>query len=285
MGNEISKSAIIGDQVTLGNYNTIGDNVVLQGKITLGDCNQIHNNTRIIAGSVPIDIGDWNVFHNNMFISGEAGICIGHNCWFGQNTVLDGTGHLFIGHGVRIGMYSQIWTHVSSGEQIEGCTLLASRPTFIANEVWLVGSCTVGSGLTLGYRSICMTGSVITKNTLAEKVYGGSPARQLEKLSFYKTIFPEEKKSLIDTWITEYQIKNAEKRLSVCITKDISTIEDLISQEKLLFSLEDSKFGLNNKTTWFNLSDKTYTKKLTNLERSFYKFIFGNKARFLPKEE
>ena len=53
-----------------------------------------------------------------MLILAEEEMKIGHNCWFGQHTVLDATGGLEIHNGVRVGMFSQIWTHVASGEQI-----------------------------------------------------------------------------------------------------------------------------------------------------------------------
>jgi hypothetical protein len=36
--------------------------------------------------------------------------------------------------------------------------------------------------------------------------------------------------------------------------------------------------------TYFDVSSKTYTKRLTPLERDFIRFLQGNKARFLPVE-
>ena len=194
--NQIHPSAKIGENVVIGKYNFIGPNAVIEGfkesagQAILGDCNIINEGTRILAGHEGISIGDWNVFHNQMLVMGEGKMEIGHNCWFGQNTILDSSGGLKIGNGVRIGMYSQIWTHVASGELIEGCTLFGKRETIINDDVWLVGSCVVSSGVNLGRKSIFLIGSNVTKNTEEEKVYAGNPAKLMEKLNFYKsTIF------------------------------------------------------------------------------------------------
>ena len=139
--NQIHPSAKIGKNVILGKYNVIGENVVIEGfknakgVVSIGDCNIINEGTKILAGEEGINIGDWNVFHNNMLVMGEVQMTIGHNCWFGQNTILDSSGGLKIGNGVRVGMYSQIWTHVASGELIEGCTLFGKRETIINDDV------------------------------------------------------------------------------------------------------------------------------------------------------
>src|SRR5512137_2698302 len=210
-GNTIHPTAQIDDNVRLGSYNRIGQNVVLSGfkgnagsPITIGDCNDIHDGTRLLIGPGGCAIGDWNVFHNSMLVMGDGGLSIGHNCWFGQNTILDASGGLTIGNGVRVGMYSQIWTHVASGELVEGCTLFAHRPTLIADDVWLVGSCIVGSGLEIGRRTICLIGSLLTKSTPPGSVFGGSPARPLEGLNFYRQVSLEEKVEMMRGWATAF---------------------------------------------------------------------------------
>jgi acetyltransferase-like isoleucine patch superfamily enzyme len=210
-GNVVDESANISGNVELGNYNFIGKNVVIGGfkgredsAIRIGDCNYIHDNTRILMGPEGLSIGDWNVFHNTMLVMGKKRMEIGHNCWFGQNTILDSAGGLKIGNGVRVGMYSQIWTHVASGELIEGCTLFAMRPTEIDDEVWLVGSCIVGSGIKLGRRSTCLIGSLLTKDTEPGKVYGGSPAKLMEKISFWKEVTPDQKMEMMLDWVKQF---------------------------------------------------------------------------------
>ena len=52
-------------------------------------------------------------------------------------------------------------------------------------------------------------------------------------------------------------------------------------QERLVFGT--AKAGSDARTTWFDLARKTYTKRLTALERDFYRFIYDHKARFVPQ--
>jgi len=287
IGNIIDSSAFIDTNVVIGNYNYIGKNVVISGfkgkesKICIGDCNFIHDNTRILIGEEGLVIGDWNVFHNNMLILGEKRMEIGYNCWFGQNTIVDSTGGLTIGNGVRVGMYSQIWTHVGSGELIEGCTLFSDRKTIIEDEVWLVGSCIVASGLTLRYRSTCLIGSNLTKNTEPFCVYGGNPARLMDKLTFWKDISLFEKFQLMEKWVREFCSFNS---YTFLIDSDKSVIEILDNQStnKIYIGIDISLNIDNNGVSIFDLKTKKYNKRLSEIERKFYMYIFDHKARFTP---
>ena len=215
-----------------------------------------------------------------MLVMAEDHLLIGHNCWFGQNTILDGAGGLEIGNGVRVGMYSQIWTHVASGELIEGCTLFAKRETIIEDDVWLVGSCVVGSGIRLGYRSIALINSILTKNTLANRVYAGSPAKIMEKANFYQPISLDEKFEMLATWIKEF-VALQEEPIDLVVELDHITIKASNSKESVVFFKTKPK-ELQNSQSAFFLSDKTYIKTNTELQRKVYKYLYNNKARFLP---
>jgi acetyltransferase-like isoleucine patch superfamily enzyme len=282
VGNEVDPAAQIADGVIVGSYNRIGPGVVIQGfrghgaSVRIGDCNDIHANTRILAGPGGITIGDWNVLHNTMLVMANAGLTIGHNCWFGQHTILDGAGGLVIGHGVRVGMYSQLWTHVASGELIEGCTLFAHRPTEVEDDVWLVGSCIVGSGLRLGRRSICLISSNITKDTEPGRVYGGSPARLLEKLSFWKPLTLDEKMTMLAGWLEQFAAAQGDVR----VTQDAGHLVLEVPDGRAVFG--PGAAGDRTDTTYFDVEGKTYTKRLSSLERRVYRFLFDHKARFLP---
>lgn len=284
--NQIDISANISDNVILGKHNVIGKNVVIQGFkekggiIQIGDCNIINDNTRIVIGSGGLLIGDWNVFHNNMLVMGEKRMEIGHNCWFGQNTILDSTGGLIIENGVRVGMYSQIWTHVASGELIEGCTLFGERETLIQDDVWLVGSCIVSSGVTVGKRGVYLIGSNITKNTEPYRVYAGNPAKIMDKLSFYKEMELDEKLRMMHNWVVEFTLINPEYTYEK-LEKQI-IIKTNLSDEKLIILANNLTRDTNIGISYFSLSSKTYIKTLSELERNFYKFIYNNKARFIP---
>ena len=287
VNNIIAKSTTIPDFVEMGSYNRIGENVSIQAtrgaknpKLVVGDCNVINDNVKILVGDEGVVIKDWNVIHNDILIIGEGELKIGHNCWFGQNTVLDGSGGLFIGNGVRIGMYSQIWTHVASGEQIEGCVLFAKRSTTIQDDVWLVGSCVVGSGINLAKKTICLINSVVTKDSEEARVYSGSPAKLMEKANFYKKVTLHEKFDMMYNWAIQFALIHDNVKV-----KRIDENEILIQDncgEKIIFTSLNTLNKKDVNVTVFNMQTKTFEKKLTNLERTFYTFIYNNKARFTP---
>lgn len=278
--NQIDSSAKIHPNVVMGEYNKIGKNVVIEilgnnkeVAVNIGDNNIINDNTRIFIHG-KLEIGDWNVFHNDILIMAETDMKIGHNCWFGQNTILDAAGGLEIGNGVRVGMYSQIWTHVASGEQIEGCILYSKRKTIIEDDVWLVGSCIVGSGLHLGKRSIALINSVLTKDTEAGRVYAGSPAKLMEKANFYKEVTLPEKLSMLNVWAEEFCNENKEVELKKEEKQTILKTD----KDTMLFTIGEK----TNSPGVFFLTDKTYNKSNSELERRFYKYLYNNKARFIP---
>ncbi|RBW54256.1 hypothetical protein DS884_17535 [Tenacibaculum sp. E3R01] len=285
MENKVNSTAKIHPNVRLGSFNTIGSNVIIDyiGDnpdyiINIGDNNIINDNTKIIIKG-NFQIGDWNVFHNNMLIMADDFIEVGHNCWFGQNTILDGAGGLRIGNGVRIGMYSQIWTHVASGEQIEGCTLYGKRETILSDDVWLVGSCIVGSGLELGKRSIILINSVVTKNTLPNHVYSGSPAKIMEKLNFYKDVTINDKFEMMHKWLNEFIKENPEVKLQ--INNEKSYLYLTKNKEEVSFFKNKNELFKPNQSVFF-LDAKTYNKTNSQLERSIYRYLYNNKARFIP---
>ena len=285
--NQIDASSKIHPNVILGEYNRIGKNVVIEIlgndpnlKAEIGDNNIINDNTRIFIHG-DFKMGDWNVLHNDMLVMAEQYLYIGHNCWFGQNTILDGAGGLTIGNGVRVGMYSQIWTHVASGEQIEGCTLFSKRSTIIEDDVWLVGSCVVGSGLKLGWRSVALINSVLTKDTLPDRAYAGSPAKLMENAQFYVKKTLDEKFELLIGWLNDFVITHDNIQLKN-INSEYMILENLETNEKVFF-LKKNNIEMKELESTFYLEDKTYLKTNSLLERQVYKYLYNNKARFIPR--
>lgn len=285
--NNIHSTSFIDPSIRLGNFNYIGKNVQIKyldennkPSVVIGDNNIINDNTRILIGENPLSIGDWNVFHNDMLVMAGKTIKIGHNCWFGQNTILDGSGGLFISNGVRVGMYSQIWTHVASGELIEGCLLFGDSKTIIEDDVWLVGSCTVSPGVCLRKKSVFLIGSIVTKDSEIEKVYSGTPATINNKIKAWKEIYPSDKLKMLLEWSEifcigkKYEIDNQ-------IESGYFTIKSIEDKEMLIFFINEG-FAIPKGyvVSLFNVLDKTLTKKNSLLERTFYKSTYNNKARF-----
>lgn len=286
--NQIDATAKIHPNVVLGEYNRIGKNVVIEilgnnpnAKAEIGDNNIINDNTRIFIHG-EFKLGDWNVLHNDMLVMAEEHLYIGNNCWFGQNTILDGAGGLTVGNGVRVGMYSQIWTHVASGEQIEGCTLFSKRATVIEDDVWLVGSCIVGSGLTLGRRSIALINSVLTKDTLEDKAYAGSPAKLMENAQFYKSKTLDEKFEMLKGWLSEFVLLNEAEFFFEEVESQTLIIKSMLSDDIVEFHKFNKAITDRPEKSIFFLEGKVFQKTNIELERRIYKYLYANKARFIP---
>lgn len=252
-------------------------------KIAIGDYCVIGSGTKFVCNGGAVNIGDWTSIHDRSLVLSTVGVGIGEHCWFGQHCILDGSGGLTIGRGVRVGMYSQIWSHVAAGEQIEGCTLFGERPVTIEDDVWLVGSCIVASGVTLGKRLVALIASNITKSWPENTVLAGSPAMPKSNLSFYRPITQQEKWEKLSTWLDEIakandlQMQKTQFGIVLSSSKwqgveHIGFAVDESAADQLAKAFPDSSVC--------NLENKTYSKKLSNIEALVLKNLAGNKARF-----
>lgn len=281
---------VIGDgDVRVGENCQIGSRVNIffrkKGTFSLGDYVTLGDDVKVVIDGGEVSISDWTTIHNNTLLLSKKKLLIGRHCWFGQNSILDGTGGLTIDDGVRVGMYSQIWTHVAAGEQIEGCRLYSEKPTHIKKDVWLVGSCTIGSGIELGERVVCMNGANVTKSIPDHSVVVGAPGLIRKGLKLYKEISLDEKFNLIEGWISEFSILNG-----FSITKHSNSFITIGKKDG--FSLSIYLFGLDfyenigrENFVAFCVENKQYEKKYTKLEELFIRYLSGNKARFYPIEK
>lgn len=274
----------------VGRNVNIGNNVKFifkrEASVYLGDNVSISDNVKFVIEDGIVTIGDWTTIHDNTLLLCKAWVRIGQHCWFGQNSILDGTGGLTIQDGVRVGMYSQIWTHVAAGELIEGCRLFAEKPVVISKDAWLVGSCTVSSGVTIGERCVCLNGSNITKSIHDNLVVSGSPAVERQGLKLYKDITLDKKFSLMKRWSLDYVQEHPQ--VTVHEIEDDECLELSHDNQKIIIFKRQIRFNLVNKSSNDSLlcvESKTYNKKLTSLETSFLRYLSGNKARFYFQSE
>lgn len=252
------------------------------GSVTIGDYCSIGPGVKIVCSGGDVKIGDWTTLHDNCLILSGKNVSIDQHCWFGQNCIIDGTGGLRVDRGVRVGMYSQIWSHVAAGEQIEGCTLYGEREVIIEDNVWLVGSCIVASGVTIGRRTVALIGSNITKSVPPGSTIAGSPAAQKANISFYKEITLEEKWQLMIGWL-----RKATEVLGVNLYffgADILEVDSDQDDGKIVFvrSKESADVVRRNQptSTICCIEDKSYNKQFSSLEKRLLKSLSGNKARF-----
>lgn len=271
-------------KINIGKFSTIGSGAQIvfakPGAVTVGDYCVIGPGVKIICSGGDVHIGDWTTLHDNCLVLSGQYVEIGEHCWFGQNCVIDGSGGLKIGRSVRVGMYSQIWSHVAAGEQIEGCTLFGERPVLIEDDVWLVGSCIVASGVTLGRRTVALIGSNITKSWPKNTVLAGAPATQKLGLSFYRDVALAEKMDMLERWLMAV---GEEMDLDVEVVKSEEIRVTDAQGDLIVFVAKNSSVCIRNQmpaATVCCLEDKSYNKQFTPLERKVLKYLAGNKARF-----
>lgn len=173
----ISKHAIIGQDVIIGDNVTIGPGTVIYSKTSIG------NNVRIDANCTIGTEGMMWVWDNNkkIFLKQLGGVKIGNNCIIGSNTVIvRGSANEYtilendvnmapgclIGHGCYIGAN----THFANGVKLGGSVVIGNYN--------FMGS---GSIISPGVKIICQdvvigAGATVINNISEEGVYIGAPA-------------------------------------------------------------------------------------------------------------
>ena len=284
------------DKISIGCEAIIEANTIIKAikgtmnEFFIGDCSLISSNCRIL---VPyFKMLDYSQLHNYCLVSGYKPIQIGHNCWIGQQSILNCTENLAINNNVRIGTHSQLWTHVASGELLEGCTLFGEHPLTLEDNVWLVGGVIVSPGLVLKRNSIVMTGSVVTKSTEAFNTYAGIPAANItHKLRCWKKLRLDQKFDTLKSFINEF-LEVFPRYLDHILVWESYNSRDLekirrISKKKgfLLFLKKVKNWDDFKKTgiTVFDLSSKKYIKQKSEVEIQWMKFSVGYRARFIPR--
>lgn len=229
-------------------------------KIIIGDNCYIGENVQIICDD--FSLGDYSKIQHSTNIHGYLPCRIGHNAWIGQYTIIDSIGGTTIGDNCGIGAHSQVWSHIKFGDMLEGCRFLSEKPMLIGNDVWFVGHCIV-SPIVAEDKSMAMAGSVITKDMKKNEIYAGSPAKSIsDKIGLqFKAVSLQDKLIKMNLYLKEWNSSSK----SIRIVSNISEID---------FSSEN--------VTYFNVSDRTYSKRGTYDEISFMKYLLPAKGKFTP---
>lgn len=253
-------------------YIVVGQNTIIEpsakirgvnGKakqIIIGDNCYIGENVQIICDD--FSLGDYSKIQHHTNIHGYLPCHIGHNAWIGQYSIIDSIGGTTIGNNCGIGAHSQIWSHIKFGDTLEGCRFLSEQEMIIGNDVWFVGHCIV-SPIVAKDKSMALVGSVVTKDMNYNEIYAGSPAKSIsEKVGFQFLEVPVQDKILK---MTNYLKQWNPNVLNLKIVEHISEAD-----------VQNTDF------TFFNVTNRTYTKRGTNAEVSFMKFLLPDKAKFTP---
>jgi len=256
---------ILADELIMGKNVFIDPSAKIRGingkakRIVIGDNTYIGSDVQIICDH--FEVGDYSKIQHHNNIHGYKPCIIGHNAWIGQYSIIDCIGGAIIGDNCGIGAHSQLWSHVKYGDTLEGCRFLDEKPLNIGKDVWFVGHCIV-SPISAEDKSMALAGSVITKNMEYNQIYAGSPAKSISERSgfqFQETTILEKLKKM-NSYLDQFSISH--------------------SNVKIVSDYSDMKF--NDNISYFNVSDRTYTKKLTEIEISFMKFLLPDKAKFTP---
>lgn len=253
------------ENLVIGRNTIIEPTAIIRGlngkakKIEIGDNCYIGHNVQIICDD--FKIGDYSKIQHDTNIHGYKPCHIGHNAWIGQYCIIDSIGGASIGNNCGIGAHSQIWSHIKYGDTLEGCRFLNEKPMEIGNDVWFVGHCIV-SPIKAEDKSMAMVGSVVTKDMKYNQIYAGSPAISIsEKIgNQFEEVSVEDKYSKMNAYLKEFDPNSSE----IVIVK------------------HEEEMKLDDMISYFNVSSRTYTKKHTEKEIAFMKFLLPAKAKFTP---
>ena len=227
-------------------------------KVVIGDNTYIGDDVQIMVDE--IEIGDYCKIHHHTNIHGYKPIKIGHNAWVGQYTIIDGIGGTTIGNNCGIGAHSQLWSHILFGDDLEGCNYNSNKNLTIGNDCWFVGHCIV-SPIVAEDKSMALVGSVITKDMKYNHIYGGSPAKDLTE---------------------KIQRQFREVSIDEKYEKMLSYLKNFEDTEKIKVVLDESQISFDDDISYFNVSNRKYTKKLSDTEIKFMKYLLPTKGKFIP---
>ncbi len=256
-------------EISIGSNLTVENNVRILGigdepkSFTFGDNVFIGEEVKIIGNQVTIL--DYTKIHNHTFIFAPFPITIGHNCWIGQNVILNAEAELRLGNNVCIAAYTQLWTHIKFGDTLEGCRFNSTRPMVIEDDVWIAGQCVVAP-IHAHKKSMALAGSVVLNDMLENRIYAGVPAVDLtHKLGpQFEEVPAETKFTKMNEYLDDFLAGLGQAR-----NHDIEVVNGYPEQP-------------DPGRTYFNVADRTYTKRNTEIERNFMHYLLPEKAKFIP---
>lgn len=228
-------------------------------KIVIGDNVYIGSDVQIICDD--FTILDYSKIHHHTNLHGNKPLKIGYNCWIGQYSIIDCLGGTTLGNNCCVSAQSQLWSHMSFGDTLEGCRFKHESPLSIGSDVWFGGHCIV-SPVIAKDKSMALAGSVVTKNMEYNKIYAGTPA----------VCVSDKMGNQFEIKTTEYKLKRMQEYLSEW-NGNIKEIKIVTAYEEM---------NTDDTIIYFNVADRTYTKKQSDTEISFMKFLLPYRAKFIP---
>lgn len=230
-------------------------------RVFIGDQAYIGADVQIICDE--FSIGDYSKIHHHTNVHGSKSCIIGHNAWIGQYSIIDSSGGVLIGNNCGIGAHSQLWSHIKYGDVMAGCRFNSVNPLVIGDDVWLVGHCIV-CPVNVEDKAMALVGSVVTQDMKSNEVYAGSPAVSITHKFGHQFI--------------ETSVENRLAALSQHLK------ESGINSSGIRLVTDESAFDFENETSYFCVSSRRYTKKSTDHEVRFMKYLLPEKGKFIPAQ-
>ena len=258
-------SNIHAEEIIVGRNVVIEPSTVIRGfngnakKIVIGDNVYIGSDVQIICDE--FTILDYSKVHHHTNFHGNKPLKIGYNCWIGQYSIIDSIGGTTLGNNCCVSAQCQLWSHMSFGDTLQGCRFKKDSPLVIGNDVWFGGHCIV-SPIVAEDKSMALAGSVVTKDMAYNKIYAGTPAICVsDKLgNQFEPTTTQSKVEKMHAFLKEWGGDDKDIRI-------VTTFEEMKSDDSI---------------TYFNVSDRTYTKRQSISEISFIKFLLPYRAKFIP---
>lgn len=246
----------------IGQHTRIADDVDFgDADVEIGDCVEIGPGVKVI-GSGPLKIGDYSKIHRGTFINASGRVILGEQTWIGERSVLDGTGGIVAGDFLGVGIGSSLYSHIRHGDLSYGSRYNSSGLLSIGDDVWFVGQCLV-SPVTVGNRSMAMLGSVVTKDMEENHIYAGVPAKDITD----KVGAP---------W-NDYDIDYIYHSVRQHVMGGCLTLGLAEDQFAVVKSMPQNQ---NPFVTYYDVSTRTYTKRLSEEEIKLNKYLFSARAKF-----
>jgi acetyltransferase-like isoleucine patch superfamily enzyme len=267
--NHIHPSAVIeADEVALGVGVTIGANVVIKArKVVIGDFVTVGDGCKFFVPE--LRIGDYSRLGDLVLGIGTKPMLLGRNLYVGRLVRLDSRGGLEIQDNVGIGDSSAIWTHIRHGDVVQGCRWDKEYPLVIEHDAWLVAKVTVGGCQRIGARAMIFNESNVTKREIPPDTVwkGNNPIEDVTaKVGPQFETHPD---PIIDLF-------QKQDRLDAEIDRFNDERPDL---PDVLFSGMPNADARQEHITYFNVRDRTYTKRRTAAEVAFLRYTL---AKFVP---
>lgn len=227
----------------------IGKNVTINvDKFSIGDGVLIKDN--VVIEGTEVHIGDYTVIGESTELVAKSPCRIGMSSWIGRDCVIDATGKLVIGNGVAVAAGCQLWTHMKFGDTLQGCRWEWQRELIIGDDVYFGGKSLVGP-ITAENQSLALMGSVVTRDMKQNRVYAGVPAIDIT-----------------DKVGAHYEEVSIDQKFRVLLDKlhEFSTRHDPGEQIQIV---REWPSKMDDQVTYFNVSNREYTKRLSDIEVKF----------------